>query len=385
MSVISGPNVVRNGLLGVLDAGNGGLYSANVFPNPTDIASWNTAGNACTLTRASGVESPVGNTPIKMVITGNDPHFATTNRIIAPAASGQTWTASAWVKGSKAMTGAFFIFGINSAGTYIEAPAASVSITTGWTRVSFTTTFANANTVWVGTRFDGPDSGSTNETIYVDGYQLERSASMTAFNPRSNTNGASAFDGYGRTFTVTNGVGFDGNSWVLPADQTTSYIMDSSYPWPTGDFTAEHWMRSTFNQANQTPYTYSVAGNNEFLMFTGGSTTMQPHTFGVATSVTVPDMNNVWNCFTRTRVASTGVERFYYNGTYVGTATLSADTAATSNGYLIVGQESDSPGGGFDTAQNLDGKFGRLLVYRRALSDAEVLQNYTAVKSRYGL
>jgi hypothetical protein len=385
MSVISGPNTVRNGLMGVLDAGHGGLFSSNIFPNPTDIFAWNALGNSSTLTRATGVESPVGNTPIRMLINATDPHFATTNKIIAPAAQGQTWTASAWVKGSTAMSGAFFIFGINSAGTFIEAPSGAVTITTGWTRVSFTTTFTNANTVWIGTRFDGPDSGSTGQTIYIDGYQLERSSSRTAFNPRPNSNGASSFDGYGRTITLYGNVAFDGISWILPPDQTTSYLMNTAYPWPTGDFTAEHWMRSTFNQPNQTPYTYSVGGDNQYLMFTGNSTTYQPHSFNGAASVTVPNMNNTWHCFTRNRVAGTGVERYYHNGVFVGTATVSADVAATTNGYLIIGQEADSPGGSFDPNQNLDGRFGRLMIYNRALSDAEILQNYNAVRSRYGL
>jgi Concanavalin A-like lectin/glucanases superfamily/Carbohydrate binding domain len=390
MSVTSGPNTVRNGLVGVLDAGDLSLFSANVHPRPTDSFAWFQPGgaNVMTLSRATGVVSPVGNTPTQIVTTGTSGYTGTYNNStwnLAPAAIGQTWTFSFWVKGASSSTFAAsaMVFEANSSGAYTTLTQTGFTVTPTWTRVSVTRTMDQATTAFVQVRID---CYVNNQTLWVDGLQVERSAVPTTFNPTPNINGATARDGYGRTMTVAGGVAFDGISWILPPDQTTSYLINSNYPWPTGDFTAEHWIRSTFNQPNQTPYTYSIAGDNQYLMFTNSSTEYAPFSFGnPATSVAVPNMNNTWHCFTRNRVATTGVERFYHNGVFVGTATVSADSGATTNGYLIVGQESDSPGGGFDPNQNLDGRFGRLMIYNRALSDAEILQNYNAVRSRYGL
>jgi len=55
------------------------------------------------------------------------------------------------------------------------------------------------------------------------------------------------------------------------------------------------------------------------------------------------------------------------------------------NGYLVLGQEQDSIGGGFATTQDFPGDYGYFAVYGRGLSDAEVEQNFNATKGSYGL
>jgi len=169
-------------------------------------------------------------------------------------------------------------------------------------------------------------------------------------------------------------------------DQATQYIMNSLFPNPTTAVTYNIWFRSNFASPVQTPFTYSVAGDNQMLFYIGNSTTLQPHPLGNNTwATTTSSMANVWVNATWTRDSVSGVNILYRNGIQVGTFTASAGTNIVTNGYLIIGQESDAPGGGFDPAQNLDGDFSHFSIYNRVLSAGEVLQNFNALKGRYGL
>ena len=115
------PNIVRSGLVLYVDAANPRSYSPNVQSNSTDLYAWVVGSNgACTIARdLTTSKSPAKGIPVKMSVTGNDPYMATYNASqysLATAASGQTWTASVWVKSSVATTGEIFIFGATAAG-----------------------------------------------------------------------------------------------------------------------------------------------------------------------------------------------------------------------------------------------------------------------------
>lgn len=148
------------------------IYSPNnVHPYPTDLYSWITTGSACTLTRDT-ISSPVGNKPLKMAITGNDPYTASYNNSIynlSPAAAGQTWTASIWVKASVATNCQLFILSANSSNVFIGAANGNYSITTDWQRISYTYTLTDALTAFVQVRLDGTNTSGSGITIWWDG------------------------------------------------------------------------------------------------------------------------------------------------------------------------------------------------------------------------
>lgn len=168
-------------------------------------------------------------------------------------------------------------------------------------------------------------------------------------------------------------------------NQVTQYMMLNSFAAPTSEITFSCWFRSNFTSVNQTPFTYSVAGNNEMLFYINSSIQLAPHPLGVSVPVNTSNMTNVWVNFAWTRISSTGRSAFYRDGVYIGEYVASTGTSITTNGYLIIGQEADSPGGTFDTNQNLDGDFARLDVYNRALLDSEVNQNFNALRGRFGI
>ena len=88
-----------------------------------------------------------------------------------------------------------------------------------------------------------------------------------------------------------------------------------------------------------------------------------------------PIQDNVWQCYTITRNSS-NVWTFYLNTTEY---TTNQPTLSGTFRVDIIGQiYSSSP-------RMFRGNMGPILIYNRALSAGEVLQNYNRVKSRFGL
>lgn len=75
---------------------------------------------------------------------------------------------------------------------------------------------------------------------------------------------------------------------------------------------------------------------------------------------------------------------FYLNGALFGTQTCPT-TTFNITGAIVLGQEQDAIQGGFDAAQSYKGKYASTSFYNRTLTASEILQNYLAQKSRFGL
>lgn len=219
--------------------------------------------------------------------------------------------------------------------------------------------------------------------ISLDGLVL----CLDAANPKSYPgSGNTLFDLSGNKydFTIYGSPTYNSSGYFTFANnQTTQYIMRFPFETPTIDITYSCWFRSNFSNATQTPFTYSVNGNNEMLFFINNNTQLAPHPKGVSIGVNTTNMTNIWVNFTWSRVTSTGQSLFYRDGQNIGEYTASAGTSIVSGGHMIIGQEADSAGGSFDISQNLDGDFARLDVYNRALSPQEIQQNYNAIKGRF--
>jgi phage replication-related protein YjqB (UPF0714/DUF867 family) len=169
----------------------GGWNSAlNLFKtgtrNPLDIFAW--AGPAtdfnATVTRDTTVtDSPYGGVPLKMVVTGADPHTASysTNAggpwNLASAGNGRTWEVRVLAKGSVDSSIQLFLFGTDATGIWSGQTgtigAGTRSITTEWQEYTFQYTFANTGVQAVQLRLDGPQAGGA-ATIWFDGLQLFR-------------------------------------------------------------------------------------------------------------------------------------------------------------------------------------------------------------------
>jgi hypothetical protein len=111
MAVGYNPKIVTDGLVSVIDFANPKSFSVNTFPNPLDIYGWyvpkrgNNTGNACTVAQDFDTpKSPAGGIPMRMDVTGNDPHISSTNAStwnISTVLNSQTWRVSVYAKASQ--------------------------------------------------------------------------------------------------------------------------------------------------------------------------------------------------------------------------------------------------------------------------------------------
>ena len=180
----------------------------------------------------------------------------------------------------------------------------------------------------------------------------------------------------------------DGQGFITFADnQTSQYLSVANYSIPTGEATFEIWCRCNDTSQNQALMSYAISGDdNESLLFHINASSGWG-LYGPSGAITSNQSveNETWTQVVRTSFRSTGAEKLYHNGSNVYNGTLAAGTNFTTGGTLVFGQESDSVGGAFSSAQCWIGDISLIRIYNRVLSADEVLQNYYAQKSRFGI
>ena len=393
-TVNNGPQIVRSGLILDLDAGYMRSYSPNVMPNPTNIFAWSgTGNNNCTLSGDTTITRQYGSIPLKMVMTGTDPYVGSYNSPtwnLAPAASGQTWTLSFYAKASETVTGNCFIFGANSGGGYIEAPSTSFTVTTSWQRFTFTTTLGNASTAFIQMRFGG-SSGQVGKTIWWDGVQLERASSATAFNPYyfgntlwkdvsgNNNNGTFGASTAEPTYSNQNGgvIVFDGTNDFVSISSLASFNFGSAmsvFVWHKnigGDYRGV--IANTYGGGG-----FDLRYGREDFFGGGNNGTILNVYINTSSGTFSRSINaelNVWGNYGFTYTGSSLIA--YKNGVSFSTISASGNVSVTSNSVII--------GKNLVGSEFLSGNVAIVFIYNRALSASEIMQNFQATKTRFGL
>lgn len=181
------------------------------------------------------------------------------------------------------------------------------------------------------------------------------------------------------TFSSLNGgsFAFNGTSSVVAIPNSTSLDNQS--------FTIEVWVKT--NNTSQNGFWFEKGTvNTQYSFFqesSNGRIYCRVYTTGVVdtiTAVTASFMNtSTWyQCvFTFT----SGAQKLYINKTDAGTGTTSG-TIATNNGGMSIGAY-----GGFNGARGyyFNGNIAIERIYNRALTLAEITQNYNVHKTRFGL
>jgi hypothetical protein len=391
VAIAYNPSIVTNDLVLSLDAKNPKSYSPNVHPKPLDIYGWWSSGNAATFSRdyTTGV-SPAGGVPLLMAVTGIDPYISTYNTPIAPAVSGQTWTVSVWVKASVATTVELYLFGINSANTYVEVNGGGINITTSWTRISRTYTLTNINSVYIGTRLDGPGTGGTGVNVWWDGLQVEKSSSATTFNPITNTNGTALFDGAKAA-----------NSSIISTSVDTSFNSSGyiTYPGVTGytDCSVPSIANSAVITVELLARVSSISSvmpfgfgsYDAYFVTTGfGFNTAASDLYGISpATVTSLGLLNNWKHYilVMNRTTSYTNNKMYINSV--------AQSLSQQSGTENAGNRTFSSGtGNLRIAGWLGGTNYRIpmdlavfRIYNKELSVSEINQNYNALCGRFNL
>lgn len=393
-TVNNGPQIVRSGLVLNLDASYMRSYSPNVYPNPTDLLGWTymQAGASCTLSRDPAMTRQYGSIPMKMTITGNDPYTSHNSGVynLAPAANGQTWTVSVWAKASVPTDGQIFIFGTDANGSIFVindySGGGTFNITTSWQRFSLTYTFTKAATNFIQIRLDGTNSGGSGINIWWDGLQVERASSATTFNPYYIGDTIwRDISGGGYNGTLTNGPLFNtSNKGNILFDGTNDNIQlgTASTFLPTSGITINSWAKTNVTGVYKKLFVTVTSGLSSI---TGIYFSLGPSPDNVylgiitnngnqyATSTTNPS-TSLFSNFCGTYDGAN--IKLYLNGVLIATKAQTGTIVNTGIARIS----------GYDSNTEVwDGNIATFSIYNRALSAAEISQNYEADKTRFGL
>lgn len=224
--------------------------------------------------------------------------------------------------------------------------------------------------------------------IVTDGLVLSLNAADNNSYPRSGT-AWSDLSGYGYNGTLTNGPSFDSsNGGSVVFDGSNDYVQVTSpfgdIDWSTRAWSFSSWMKLdtlgdkclvNLNSSNSSHYIVTNVfynNNQSYWYFIKNSTAVQTnftHTEGVFTTNEIFYFTMTYNGFGLT----TNNINFYKNTTLLTT---------TSGGGAGLGNQSGLQIGG---NYWLDGNVYNFNMWDRVLTSSEILQNYNAQKSRFGL
>ena len=216
-----------------------------------------------------------------------------------------------------------------------------------------------------------------NPRIVTDGIVLALDAGNTKSYPGSGTTWTD-LSGNNNTGTLTNGPTFDSaNGGSIVFDGSNDEIIctnNASVQITVGTISA--WINA--NNGNTSVHGI-IAKQSAWGLFVWGNT-LRTYDWGNAairdTGITVG--NSTWNyvamSFTETIGTPSNNAIIYLNGTAVLTTTIKHSNHSET---VQVGEANNS--------QHFGGKIAQASVYNRVLTAAEVLQNYNALKGRYGI
>jgi hypothetical protein len=190
--------------------------------------------------------------------------------------------------------------------------------------------------------------------------------------------------GNGNTGTLTNGpIYSSANGGSIVFDGVNKYVacgnLGAFYPQGTVSF----WMNAATIASYPNPFATHFQGSNVGFRFEGRADgnfnmvvgndagTYTPHTF-IASGMSA----NTWYNITFTWIVGSNIVAGYLNGVQV------FNEAQT---YWATTMPSVTIGNGFSNSRYWNGNISVVQIYNRALSAAEVKQNFNATRSRYGI
>jgi hypothetical protein len=206
----------------------------------------------------------------------------------------------------------------------------------------------------------------------------------------------SSYPGTGTTWTDLTGNGYNGtlingptysslNQGYIVTDGTNDYTLVGRVPGTgtsTQSLTFEVWVNPSDNDGNimsMSSANPQTSWNMPPIAATGGQFRgkIWSNNYLYSSAFTQGNWYQVVLVFNY----STSTQEFFINGTSVDSQSGITYGSSGANNYLFLGQANP----GADNTGDFAGKYGIFRIYNKALTASEVLQNFNAHKSRYGI
>ena len=189
--------------------------------------------------------------------------------------------------------------------------------------------------------------------------------------------------GNGLDGTISGATFNSGNGGSIVFDGTNDYVSlaaSSKYYFGRSDFSVEVWVKTTSNGRNIALHRNSAVNRYTLLEIDSNKARIlmwkasANYSIGTGTS-TINDNN--WHHIVATRIESVPAVYIYVDGVLEGSGADNAlDAPESSNWYLA----SQTGGDKF-----MDGSISNFRLYNKALTSQEVLQNFNALRGRFGV
>lgn len=242
-----------------------------------------------------------------------------------------------------------------------------------------------------------PDGGSA-ETGYATGNaDMAGNVLLLHLDGASQKNEASLEDtsGAGNTLTLSTGdaaekavPGVHGNALALNGGSGSDAdyaVLAAPASFPTTALTAMLWVRTTDTVNGGGLFSYaSAASDNDLLIIDCKDLRVYRGT-AISPAVGVSVNDGRWHHVAVTWTSAGGQTVLYVDGVVRYSGALAAGTSLTPGGALILGQDQDSVGGGFDPTQAFVGAMDDVALFDRALAAGEVAAVYARGVQTLGL
>ena len=206
---------------------------------------------------------------------------------------------------------------------------------------------------------------------------------LDAANPKSYTSGSTTWgdiSGNNNSGSLVNGPTFSSeNGGTIVFDGVSNYVSGSITPISGSAFTVAAWVKPLVAPSTKTYFSIGSAQGTDltihFRLLT--DTVLRFGLYSDDLDGTIPSVTGKWNYLVGTLTLAK-TQTIYHNGNFISTRTSAG--LFSGNATFAVGGWGIIP-----VSQFINANIAQVQVYNRALSQQEILQNYNAIKGRFGL
>lgn len=400
MSTYASANTINNSLIYSLDIGNIKSYSnivnnINYVPDTENMTPWCSPANYVSAT-TDVIVAPDGTTTVdklvELVGTGTIHIFARTGVLT----SNMPYNVSFYAKaGERTVIGCGSNNGLGSCkinlsnGSVLAGSAIVIPLSNGWYKILTNVTPGGGAGIYMGicdATGNNVYDGDGVSGLYAWGFKAELNTIWTNYTSVNGTvmkdilyDGVTSLS-YSRSI---NGPTYSSeNNGVFTLDGTNDYIFTPAVPLTgtsTQSLTWSIWVNPSTTGTGDILNMQSGAGWNMCPFWSIGQKFYAKvwNTANIAALSTY--ITNQWYELSLTYNHATTTTTFYINGVLQGTSAGAYSGSGVSNffGIGLAGSQA--------TSTYFNGKVSNLKIYNKALSQAEVNQNFDAIRGRYGI